>query len=67
MILKILYVKWVLRECPHFCRLCKFRKTEYGSCMWDMSEADIKTIKANRKDYKRWKKSLKKKKTTEKF
>lgn len=23
--LKIIYIKWVLRHCPHFCMFCEFK------------------------------------------
>lgn len=51
--IKFLYVKWVLRLCPHFCRLCKYRKSDLGNCLWEFTELDIAEYKKNRKERKK--------------
>lgn len=36
---KVIYVKWILRHCPHFCTFCKFNsemkcKDEFRHYTW---------------------------------
>lgn len=38
--IKFLYAKWVKRNCRHFCLFCKYRKTEFEHCFWEMTRKE---------------------------
>ena len=50
--LKVMLVKWYIRQCPHICLLCKYRKTERESCMEEMCNSDLQYLKLTKKKYK---------------
>ena len=49
--LKVMFVKWYIGQCPHFCLLCKYRKKEHESCTDEMYNSDLQLFKATRKGY----------------